>query len=93
MFGAAGKGLAGMAAAGAAGGKYVPPSARGAAGAGMGSSLASMEVVDDRDNKTLRVSNISEATKEADLQVRRHSKVLASPSAAHSLGSGQPGAF
>lgn len=35
----------------------------------MGSSLASMTEVDDRDLKTLRVSNISTDTKEADLQV------------------------
>lgn len=59
----------GMFAKGGAGGKYVPPSARGGAmGEGMGSSLSTMEVVDDRDLKTLRVSNISGETKEADLQ-------------------------
>jgi hypothetical protein len=59
----------GNAAAGGGGnGKYVPPSQRGSAG-GMGSSLANMQEVDDRDLKTLRVSNISTDTKEADLQV------------------------
>lgn len=62
-------GLAAMdAAGGGAGGKYVPPSMRGAGGAAMGSSLSTMTVEDDRDLKTLRVSNVSEATKEADLQ-------------------------
>jgi translation initiation factor 3 subunit G len=63
-----GGGLSALEAGMAAGGKYVPPSARGGAGATMGSSLSSMAVEDDRDLKTLRVSNISEATKEADLQ-------------------------
>jgi translation initiation factor 3 subunit G len=57
----------GAAGAGGAGGRYVPPSARGASGMGTGSSLSNMEV-DDRDLKTLRVSNISTDTKEADLQ-------------------------
>jgi len=63
-----GGGLSALEAGMAAGGKYVPPSARGGAGATMGSSLSSMTVEDDRDLKTLRVSNVSEATKEADLQ-------------------------
>jgi len=55
---------------GAAGGKYVPPSARGGASAAtaMGSSLSNMEVFDDRDLKSLRVSNLSAETKEADVQ-------------------------
>jgi len=62
-------GLAAMdTAGGGAGGKYVPPPMRGAGGAAMGSSLSTMTVQDDRDQKTLRVSNVSEATKEADLQ-------------------------
>ena len=63
---------------GAGGGnKYVPPSARGGAGAGMGGkSLAAMAALapeggprnDNRDQNTLRVTNISEETTEADLQ-------------------------
>eukprot|EP00591_Stephanopyxis_turris_P007713 CAMPEP_0195518034 /NCGR_PEP_ID=MMETSP0794_2-20130614/12001_1 /TAXON_ID=515487 /ORGANISM="Stephanopyxis turris, Strain CCMP 815" /LENGTH=336 /DNA_ID=CAMNT_0040646931 /DNA_START=75 /DNA_END=1085 /DNA_ORIENTATION=- len=62
---------------GGAGGKYVPPSMRGGAGAG-GKSLAAMAEAsgggdgsrrfDDRDQNTIRVTNISEDTTEADLQ-------------------------
>lgn len=58
-----------------AGGKYVPPSMRGGGGAGTGlrtGSLATMTVdessIDEKDLKTIRVSNLSEDTKEADLQ-------------------------
>jgi translation initiation factor 3 subunit G len=60
----------------AVGGKYVPPSQRGKAGAG-GGSLAAMasrmpetggKPADNRDQNTIRVSNISEDTTEADLQ-------------------------
>lgn len=59
---------------GAAGGKYVPPSARGKGGSGSG-GLAAMAarmgdkpVQDNRDQNTIRVTNISEDTTEADLQ-------------------------
>ena len=52
---------------------YVPPSMRGQAGAGVaGSALARMAAMpqyDDRDQSSLRVTNISEETTEADLQV------------------------
>jgi translation initiation factor 3 subunit G len=52
---------------------YVPPSMRGTAGAGVaGSALARMAAMpqyDDRDQSSLRVTNISEETTEADLQV------------------------
>mmetsp|Transcript_522 Transcript_522/g.1071 ORF Transcript_522/g.1071 Transcript_522/m.1071 type:complete len:367 (+) Transcript_522:174-1274(+) len=69
------------AAGGGAGGKYVPPSARGgASGAGLGGkSLAALAASapgeaggksynDNRDQNTIRVTNISEDTTEADLQ-------------------------
>ncbi|KAH8068844.1 hypothetical protein JL721_6416 [Aureococcus anophagefferens] len=58
--------------AAAGGGKstYVPPSMRGQAGAGVaGSAIARMAQFDDRDQASLRVTNISEDTCEADLQV------------------------
>lgn len=67
-------------AGGGIGGKYVPPSARGGAlGKGSGSGgLAAMasrmgdkppgQVQDNRDQNTIRVTNISEDTSEADLQ-------------------------
>ena len=56
--------------------KYVPPGQRGAAGAAGGKSLESMAAnieengrkFDDRDQNTIRVTNISEDTTEADLQ-------------------------
>ena len=49
---------------------YVPPSMRGQAGAGVaGSAIARMAQFDDRDQASLRVTNISEDTCEADLQV------------------------
>jgi len=69
--------------AGAAAGKYVPPSARGGGGNSMGGkSLAAMAEREpsggaggrgpssnvDRDQNTIRVTNISPDTKEADLQ-------------------------
>jgi len=65
-----GVGGAGPNAAGASGGglqsggtgKYVPPSQRA------GAKLESSSVNDDRDSATLRVTNISSATREADLQ-------------------------
>lgn len=67
-----GLGLGSGATAAGGAGKYVPPSMRGGAGgggAGMHTgSLASMSVEDDKDLKTIRVSNLSEDTKEADLQ-------------------------
>mmetsp|Transcript_29188 Transcript_29188/g.89279 ORF Transcript_29188/g.89279 Transcript_29188/m.89279 type:complete len:341 (+) Transcript_29188:61-1083(+) len=48
---------------------YVPPSLRGQVGAsGGGSGLQRLAQFDDRDHATLRVSNISEETKEEDLQ-------------------------
>ena len=65
---------------GKAGGKYVPPSARGSGGGVGGKSLSAMaERVGeggggrgggggDRDQNTIRVTNISEDTTEADLQ-------------------------
>ncbi|KAF0714063.1 Aste57867_4077 [Aphanomyces stellatus] len=52
--------------AAAAGGKYVPPSMRGAGGAGPGDDRSSKEV--DKDNATLRVTNISPETREDDLK-------------------------
>jgi|EP00979_Chaetoceros_neogracilis_P002977 translation initiation factor 3 subunit G len=60
----------------AAGGKYVPPSARGARGATGSGGLAAMAnrlgdkpvQQDDRDQNTIRVTNISEDTSEIDLQ-------------------------
>lgn len=56
---------------GAGGSKYVPPGARAgavpAAGAAGGRSLSAMSF-DDRDYTTIRVTNISEDTKEVDLQ-------------------------
>lgn len=62
----------------AAGGKYVPPSARGGAGGLGGKSLSAMAERagdgggrgsgGDRDQNTIRVTNISEDTTEADLQ-------------------------
>lgn len=60
--------------AGAAGGKYVPPSARGQARGGggglaaMASRIGDKPVQDNRDQNTIRVTNISEDTTEADLQ-------------------------
>ncbi|GMI58990.1 hypothetical protein ScalyP_jg11378 [Parmales sp. scaly parma] len=65
-----------------AGGKYVPPSARGGgAGPSMGGGKGGLEALsnklgdagaktfeDDRDQNTIRVTNISEDTTEADLQ-------------------------
>ena len=50
---------------------YVPPGLRGTVGAGAapGSGLARMAAYDDRDQATLRVTNISEDTTEADLQM------------------------
>lgn len=63
--------------AGGGGGKYVPPSARGGSAAMGGKSLASLAEAapeggdrrnDNRDQNTLRVTNISEDTTEADLQ-------------------------
>lgn len=60
--------------AASSGGKYVPPSARGK-GVGGSGSLAAMAsrigdkpVQDNRDQNTIRVTNISEDTTEADLQ-------------------------
>jgi len=66
---------------GAAGGKYVPPSARGGAAAGSamgGKSLSALAASapadggksyqDNKDQNTIRVTNISEDTTEADLQ-------------------------
>ncbi|KAL7547027.1 hypothetical protein ACHAWF_010353 [Thalassiosira exigua] len=60
------------------GGKYVPPSARGGAGGMGGKSLSALAAVapeggdrrggGDRDQNTIRVTNISEDTTEADLQ-------------------------
>lgn len=56
------------------GGKYVPPSARGGGGGGSGglaamaSRLGDKPVQDNRDQNTIRVTNISEDTTEADLQ-------------------------
>ncbi|KAL3805028.1 hypothetical protein HJC23_003256 [Cyclotella cryptica] len=69
----------GAAAAATTGGKYVPPSQRGAAGGGMGGkSLAALAATapsegkssfnENRDQNTIRVTNISEDTTEADLQ-------------------------
>jgi len=60
----------------AVGGKYVPPSARGARGATGSGGLAAMAnrlgdkpvQQDDRDQNTIRVTNISEDTSEIDLQ-------------------------
>lgn len=61
--------------AGGGGNKYVPPSARGGAGGMGGKSLEAMAASapegrgrDDRDQNTLRVTNISEEASEADLQ-------------------------
>lgn len=57
-----------------AGGKYVPPSARGGARgasgglAAMANRLGDTPVQDNRDQNTIRVTNISEDTSEADLQ-------------------------
>mmetsp|Transcript_28532 Transcript_28532/g.51555 ORF Transcript_28532/g.51555 Transcript_28532/m.51555 type:complete len:365 (-) Transcript_28532:168-1262(-) len=65
---------------GTGGSKYVPPSARGGSGAMGGKSLAAMAASapegggpgggqnDNRDQNTIRVTNISEDTTEADLQ-------------------------
>ncbi|KAL7525989.1 hypothetical protein ACHAXR_004609 [Thalassiosira sp. AJA248-18] len=65
---------------GGGGNKYVPPSARGGAGGMGGKSLAAMAATapggdaggdrrnDNRDQNTIRVTNISEDTTEADLQ-------------------------
>ncbi len=56
------------------GGKYVPPSARGQARGGSGglaamaNRLGDKPVQDNRDQNTIRVTNISEDTSEADLQ-------------------------
>lgn len=56
------------------GGKYVPPSARGRVGGGSGglaamaSRMGDKPVQDNRDQNTIRVTNISEDTTEADLQ-------------------------
>lgn len=72
----AGDGWTQVGAGGAAGGKYVPPSARGGSSMG-GKSLAAMAASapeggdrrnDNRDQNTIRVTNISEDTTEADLQ-------------------------
>lgn len=61
--------------AGGGGNKYVPPSARGGSGGMGGKSLEAMAASapegrgrDDRDQNTLRVTNISEEASEADLQ-------------------------
>merc|ERR1719313_2228982 len=68
-------GLGGDARSGLGSGRssYVPPSLRGQAGAGTpGSGLARMAAMpqyDDRDQSSLRVTNISEDTTEADLQI------------------------
>ena len=52
---------------------YVPPSMRGMAGAGVAGAglarMAAMPQYDDRDQSSLRVTNISEDTTEADLQL------------------------
>ncbi|KAJ1449540.1 hypothetical protein M885DRAFT_535198 [Pelagophyceae sp. CCMP2097] len=62
--------MGGGGAGGAVKGAYVVPSMRGQAGAGVaGSALQRMAAYDDRDQATLRVTNISEDTAEADLQV------------------------
>ncbi|KAL7467688.1 hypothetical protein ACHAXS_007938 [Conticribra weissflogii] len=64
---------------GGGGGKYVPPSARGGSGGAGGKSLAALAAAapgegggksygDNRDQNTIRVTNISEDTTEADLQ-------------------------
>ncbi|CAK4735554.1 unnamed protein product [Aphanomyces euteiches] len=55
-----------MSFASAAGGKYVPPSMRGASAAAGGDDRASKE--SERDNATLRVTNISPETREDDLK-------------------------
>ncbi|KAL7504898.1 hypothetical protein ACHAXN_002453 [Cyclotella atomus] len=64
---------------GGGGGKYVPPSQRGGSGSMGGKSLAALAAAgpsegggksysDNRDQNTIRVTNISEDTTEADLQ-------------------------
>jgi translation initiation factor 3 subunit G len=60
----------GLGAAGAAAGKYIPPSQRAAMAAGGVSSLGMRAAVPERrdDLNTIRVTNISENTTEADLQ-------------------------
>jgi translation initiation factor 3 subunit G len=61
----------GAAAAGGAGGRYVPPSQRGGAGAeAAGASFKSAVRTDDLN--TIRVTNLSENTTEADLQELFH---------------------
>jgi translation initiation factor 3 subunit G len=75
--GGADDGWAVVGAGGGGGNKYVPPSARGGGGMG-GKSLAAMAATvpegagnrgnDNRDQNTIRVTNISEDTTEADLQ-------------------------
>lgn len=62
-----GSSLSGLAAGGAAStsGKYVPPSQRGGAAA---AGASSSTTTDDRDNATLRVTNISSETRDSDLQ-------------------------
>ena len=69
-------GLSGLAAMDAAGdmgaggsGRYMPPSARGGAAGGAGGASLEDRFSEDRDHATLRVTNISEDTTEADLQV------------------------
>jgi translation initiation factor 3 subunit G len=72
------EGAEGDAAGASAGGKYVPPGQRGGGAASGGKSLASMEAAlgpddgqrkfDDRDANTIRCTNISEDTTEANLQ-------------------------
>mmetsp|Transcript_8903 Transcript_8903/g.10302 ORF Transcript_8903/g.10302 Transcript_8903/m.10302 type:complete len:352 (+) Transcript_8903:131-1186(+) len=72
-----GAGMASLGAAAASGGKYVPPSQRGKSGAAGGSLAAMASKIDSTggppgkersDQNTIKVSNISEDTTEADLQ-------------------------
>lgn len=67
--GASGWNVVGGASSGAATGKYVPPSQRGGASASM---EASMKSARSDDLNTIRVTNLSENTTEADLQELFH---------------------